>query len=144
MLVDTNIFLRAARAPYPWMREVDRLVESAIIRVPSTVFDELDALAREHVPGAPTARALAQRHRAVTSPGSGDAAILSAARRLHAIVLTADRELQRRSRAAGLSVLVPRDQQRLELLGGTPTIVRRHGTPVSIMNRERLVRPDSR
>ena len=115
MLLDANIFFLPVQHRFPLEAEVARLRPGAVLGVPRSVLSELDRLVREETPSARAARALASRVRAVPSEGRGDAAILAAAVRLAASVVTADRELGVRLRACGVDVLVPRDRHRLEV-----------------------------
>ncbi len=114
MLVDANALFLVARTGFPLEREVRGLVEGAQLAVPSSVVDELDRLVARRVLGADLARALARRFPTFPAPGVGDDAILDAAARDRSLVVTADRVLAERLRLRGLTVLVPRDRERLE------------------------------
>jgi hypothetical protein len=76
---------------------------------------------------------LARKFSSVLVRGEGDEAVIEAAVREHAMVLTADRGLQERLRRRGITVLAPRDRHRLEVRpprsrrpaprsGGTPAV----------------------
>jgi len=83
--------------------------------VPTAVRAELELLVERRAPHAEAARALARPLRTVRTSGRGDLAVVEAAVRLHAAVVTADRALAGVLRQAGAAVLVPRDRARLEL-----------------------------
>jgi len=86
--------------------------------VPSSVRDELDRLVADGTPQATAARTMAERFPVVRARGRGDAAVLEAAVRRGAWVVTADRALAARLVAVGVTVLVPRDRHRLERVMG--------------------------
>jgi len=116
-----NALLLPARTRFPLVAEIDRLRPGARIVVPESVIGELDGLVGRGVPGARIAAELGRRFPRLPSIGRGDAAILEAAVRYRAWVVTADRELAERLRHLGVSVLVPRDRHRLELHRGRAT-----------------------
>jgi len=118
VLLDTNALFLPVRTRFPLEAEVDRICPGASLWVPASVHDELDRLVAREVPGARVASELARRFPTLPSVGQGDAAILDAALRHRAWVVTADRALAERLRGHGISVLIPRDRQRLELLRG--------------------------
>jgi len=115
VLLDANALLLAARTRFPLESEVARLHPGATLAVPASVVDELDRLVARGVPGARTAAALGQRLPQLAAVGRGDTAVLEAAVRYRAWVVTADQELEGRLRRSGVNVLVPRDRHRLEL-----------------------------
>jgi len=92
----------------------------ATLAVPRAALRELERLAARGVPHGRAALAFAARLPSVDGSGVGDAAVLDAARRRGAMVVTADRALARRVRAEGLAVLGPRDRSRLELRPPAP------------------------
>ncbi|HKN07594.1 MAG TPA: hypothetical protein VJ021_08380 [Thermoplasmata archaeon] len=116
--MDANALLFPARTRFPLESEVDRLRPGARIVVPSSVIYELERLVTRGVPDARTALALARRFPVLPVSGRGDAAVLDAAVRHRAWVVTADRSLAERLRSRGINVLVPRDRHRLELHRG--------------------------
>jgi rRNA-processing protein FCF1 len=118
VLLDTNALFLPFRSKLPLPQEVERWRPGASIRVPSSVLGELDRLAARGVPRSSLARALAATFRPIEAPGRGDAAVVRVAVRTRAWVVTADRTLARRLVDAGVSVLVPRDRDRLELRRG--------------------------
>jgi rRNA-processing protein FCF1 len=115
VLLDVNALLLPARTRFPLESEVDRLRPGATLVVPSSVLGELDRLVLQGVPGARTAAAFGRRFSRLPSVGRGDSAIVEAAVRYRAWVVTADQELGERLRRRGINVLVPRDRNRLEL-----------------------------
>lgn len=120
VVVDANGWLLPFRTGTRLADEVDRLVPGAALAVPSSVLEELDALASEGVPHAAAARALAGRARRVPVASTRDTGVVEAAQRLRAPVVTADRALAERLRAAGRPVLVPRAPSRLMLRPAAP------------------------
>jgi rRNA-processing protein FCF1 len=118
VLLDANALLLPVRTLFPLESEVDRINPGARLVVPSSVIDELGRLVARGVSGARGALALAQRFPVIPVEGRGDAAILRAAVRHGAWVVTADRALAEQLRRQGVNVLVPRDRHRLELHRG--------------------------
>lgn len=93
--------------------ELRRLELDDRVAVPESVLRELESLAGRGVAHAAAARELAGRWPTLRSGGRGDDAIVEAARRRSAWVVTADRMLAGRLRRAGLTVVTPRDRARL-------------------------------
>ena len=118
VLVDANALFLPFQQGIRLDEEVERLVGPARLVVPASVRGELDRLVERGIEGASAARALSGRYPTVDSRGRGDSAVLDCARRLHAWVVTADRELRRRLVATGVSVLFPRDRNRLDIERG--------------------------
>lgn len=114
VLLDANALLLSARTRFPLNAEVERVCPGALLSVPESVIGELDGLAVRGVAGARLASALARKFPRIPAVGRGDAAILEAATRVRAWVVTADRELADRLHARGVTVLAPRDRHRLE------------------------------
>jgi rRNA-processing protein FCF1 len=114
VLLDANALFLPIRVGFPLEAEVERHRPGAILGVPTSVLRELDRLVGRATPGAAAARALAARFRPVTAQGVGDEAVLRAAVRTGAWVVTADRALRARLAAHGVGVLAPRDRHRLE------------------------------
>jgi rRNA-processing protein FCF1 len=121
VLLDANALMLLVRARFPLVPEVDRIRPGALLLVPSSVLAELDRLAGRGVAGARAAVSLARAFAVLPTTGRGDAAIVEAAVRHRAWVVTADHALASRLRARGVSVLVPRDRHRLELHLGRNT-----------------------
>jgi rRNA-processing protein FCF1 len=115
VVLDTNALFLPLRTRFPLEEEIARLVPGARLAVADATRRELVRLEARGTPRAAAARALADRFARLTSDGDGDEAILGCALRARAVLLTADRALQARARAAGLTVLAPRDRHRLEL-----------------------------
>ncbi len=141
MLLDANALLLPVRTRFPLESEVDRIRPGARLLVPSSVVDELDSLVARGVAEARGAVALAQKFPVLAVAGRGDAAILEAAVRHGASVVTADRTLAERLRRRGVDVLVPRDRHRLELHPGrvpAPTPAPTGARPEPARRRQRL------
>jgi rRNA-processing protein FCF1 len=118
VLADTNAMFWPFTHGVRFASELTRLFpEGTRLLVPSSASAELGRLERRGVVGAKLARSLAETLPTLPVTGRGDDGILDAALAHAAVVATADRELVERLRAAGCSVLVPRDRARLELLG---------------------------
>jgi rRNA-processing protein FCF1 len=120
VLLDTNVLLLVIRTRFPLETEVERLNPGAVLAVPASVLGELDRLSRELTPGAAAARALADRYARVATPERGDEGVADAARRVNAWVATADKALRDQLIRDGVTVLHPRDRQRLERASGHP------------------------
>jgi rRNA-processing protein FCF1 len=141
VLLDTNALLLPFRTGFPLEAEVGRACPGAPIVVPSSVLDELGRLAARGILEARGASALAERFPVLSVEGRGDAAVLDAAVRYHAWVVTADRMLAQRLRRRGVTVLVPRDRHRLETLRGRavpPSPAPAHGPSKPTRRRQRL------
>lgn len=141
VLIDTNALLLPFTTGLPLESEVARLLEGAQLAVPSSVLGELENLVKKGVPEASVALRWARHFPVVPVRERGDAGLLSVARAQRAVVVTADREFQRRLREAGVSTLGPRDRQQLELVLGR---ARRHSrstsTAATVKNRSPIVR----
>jgi rRNA-processing protein FCF1 len=84
------------------------------IAVPQVVLAEITAM-QGSVKDGPAALEFARRFDTVPTEGLGDDAIVECAKATGGIVVTGDRGLIKRLRAAGLKVLRPRQKRRLEL-----------------------------
>lgn len=96
--------------------------------VPSSVIEELQLLRERDTPNAKAAIELSRAFDTVANDGRGDVAILRLAQSAGAAVVTADAELGRTLREAGIDTIVPRDRARLELRRGSR---RRSNRPVN-------------
>jgi rRNA-processing protein FCF1 len=121
VLLDTNALFLLARRGFPLAAEIERFRPGARLEVASGSLAELDRLVARRARGAALARAVAARLAVVPSTGRGDAALLELARRRGAWVVTADRALVERLRAAGVPALVPRDRTRLAAVLPAPS-----------------------
>ena len=118
VLADTNAMFWPFTHGVRFAPELQRLFPGGTrLLVPSSAAGELARLERRGVVGAKLARALAETLPTLPVGGRGDDGIVHAAAEHGAVVATADRGLATRLRKAGLSVVVPRDRARLELLG---------------------------
>jgi rRNA-processing protein FCF1 len=140
ILVDTNGWFLPVRAGTDLIGEAERLVPGAELLVPTPVLRELERLAGQRVKGAEIALGMARKVREFSTEGRGDAGVLEAATRSGHWVLTGDRALSGRLRAAGISVLVPRDRTRLVAHG---PIDPRRGS-VTVMKRPKVRTPTRR
>jgi rRNA-processing protein FCF1 len=97
--------------------ELQRLLGSFEVVVPSSVIVELGRVAVEQKASqAKGALKLAEKYRVHPVPGTGDDAVLAAAMKLGAVLLTNDAGLRRRARAAGLRTICLRGRSHLELV----------------------------
>ncbi len=120
VLLDTNALLLPFTAGIDLRAEVRRWDAAAVVAVPTGARGELDRLVARGVRFAVAARALAASFPELPTDRRGDAGLLELARERGAAVVTADRGLGRRLRAAGVPVLTPRDRNRLTALGPRP------------------------
>lgn len=116
VLLDANALFLPETDGTDLIEEAGRHGEPVALRVPSSVLGELDRLCDRRVPGATTARAMAERFPALATPGRGDDAIVRAAVARSAWVVTADQGLAERLGARGVVVLAPRAGGRLILV----------------------------
>lgn len=116
VLADANSFFLPFRGGIDLAAEVERLAAPARLAVAASTLAELDRLVARRVPLSEAARELARRLPRLYAPGRGDQGLLDLARREALWVLTADRELQRRLGAAGVTVLAPRQRSGLALI----------------------------
>jgi len=114
VLLDTNALMMPFQLGLDIEGEVARLLGRCRIAVPACVMRELRGLASRD-PDARAALQLAVRFSHVPCKGAGDDAILELAMRERAYVVTGDRGLMARLRAANVRVLRPRERHRLEL-----------------------------
>jgi rRNA-processing protein FCF1 len=134
VLLDANALFLPESDGTDLESEVARLGELTELRVPTSVLGELDRLCDRGVTGATTARALAARIPRLRCPGRGDDAIVTAAVRRSAWVVTGDRGLAQRLVAEGITVLAPRAGGRLVRI--RPSAAVRPG-PRTIVGRSR-------
>ena len=87
----------------------DLLGEGVEILVPSSVVDELERLGGEDWRRR-AALKLARQFKMINVEGRGDRAIVEAARKLKAPVVTQDKELKRRLKSEGLQVITLREK----------------------------------
>jgi rRNA-processing protein FCF1 len=120
LLLDTNALLLPFRERFPLRSEIERVAPGREVAVPGPALRELERLAADGAPHAAGALVFARRLPILAARGAGDEGVIECARRNQAWVLTADRELARRLRSFGITVLGPRGNQRLEIYGPTP------------------------
>jgi uncharacterized protein len=147
VLLDTNAVLLPFARHFPLEAEIERLVGPSRIEIPYSVVRELEALAARGVRGAQPSLEWTRRFPRRATRGHGDDALVQAARPSRDWVVTADRELQQRLTARGVSTLIPRDRHRLEPIRGDLTSGRsrrkrasaamvKNGAPVVSSSRE--------
>ncbi|HEY7587945.1 MAG TPA: twitching motility protein PilT [Thermoplasmata archaeon] len=116
VLLDTNALLMPFQFRVHLDAELRRLLGDVDIAVPTPVLDELGLLAA-HDRDAKAALRLAAKYRSVEGRGSADDAILDLAPTLDAIVVTNDRPLLDRLKAAGIPRIFLRSRNHLALEG---------------------------
>ncbi|HZY71253.1 MAG TPA: hypothetical protein VFF67_09805 [Thermoplasmata archaeon] len=126
--MDANALFLPFTASVALVPEIERLVPNARVVVPSSVIEELQLLRERDTPNAKAAIELSRAFDTVANDGRGDVAILRLAQSAGAAVVTADAELGRTLREAGIDTIVPRDRARLELRRGSR---RRSNRPVN-------------
>ncbi len=115
VVLDTNALILPFELGLDLLSEIERELGRCRVVVPEAVLAELRSMAAD-VPDARAALRYAQRFESVPTEGRGDEAVLELAVRERAVVVTADRALLERLRAAGLRALRPRERHRLELV----------------------------
>jgi rRNA-processing protein FCF1 len=116
VILDTNAILLPFTQGTRLEDELEGLVGSLSLHVPSSVVSELKRLAENHGATGRAARmALTFSGRCTVEPTGlmGDDGILEVGRRLDGIVVTNDRKLQQQCVLSGLRVIVAREKGRL-------------------------------
>jgi uncharacterized protein len=120
VVLDTNALLLPFTDGTRLEEELERLVGSCQLVVPSSIIGELKQLAQNPSTlgrNAKSALRLAQRCRVESTKLPGDDGLLQVARALGAIVVTNDRAIQAEAARSGLQVVVAREKGRLTLRG---------------------------
>ncbi|UCC92186.1 MAG: hypothetical protein JSW25_05795 [Thermoplasmata archaeon] len=112
--MDTNALFMPFQMGLDLEREIEREIGRCRIAVPHVVLAEVTAMQGSVKDGA-AALEYARRFDTVPTEGLGDGAIVECAIHTGGIVVTGDRGLIKRLRAAGMKVLRPRQRKRLEL-----------------------------
>jgi rRNA-processing protein FCF1 len=112
VIIDTNAFIMQVEYRIDFEYELMGLLGSFEILIPITVLNELKNIKDKH---SKAALKIAQKYRTIESVKRGDEAILSLAVKLHAIVITNDRELRKRLIEKGLSVVYVRQRSYLAM-----------------------------
>jgi rRNA-processing protein FCF1 len=112
VIIDTNALVMQVEYRIDFEYELMGLLGSYEILIPMTVLNELKSIKDRH---SKAALKIAQKYRTIESIKSGDEAILSLAVKLHAIVITNDRELRKRLIEKGLSVIYIRQRSYLAM-----------------------------
>jgi hypothetical protein len=113
VVLDTNALFLPFRGGFALDREIERILPGAELILPGAVLAEVDRLAARGVRLASAAREWARQFRVVPTRGRGDQAVVEAAVRERAFVVTADRALTQLLLDRGVFVLTPRDRTRL-------------------------------
>lgn len=112
VIIDTNAFIMQVEYRINFEYELMGLLGSFEILIPVTVLNELKSIKDKH---SKAALKIAQKYRTIESVKRGDEAIISLAVKLHAIVITNDRELRKRLIEKGLSVVYVRQRSYLAM-----------------------------
>ena len=116
VVVDANALMMPFQFSLNIDLELERLLGSFEMVVPSSVIVELRRVASEQkASAAKGALRLAEKYSVHPVPGTGDDAVLAAAMKLGAFLLTNDAGLRRRAREAGLRTVCLRGRSHLEL-----------------------------
>jgi len=102
VVLDTNALLMPFQFKLNLDVELERLVGSCEILVPSIVMEELD---NTKDPNSNAAKKLAGKYKLLPAKGSGDQGILQAAIDIRAVLVTNDKELGKRARDLGLRTI---------------------------------------
>ena len=120
VVLDTNALLLPFTDGTDLQNELEGLVGAHDLILPSSVVGELKMLAQGASAASRHAKAalrLAQRARTEPTGLAGDDGILDVARRLRAVVVTNDRNLQSEAAKSGLQVVIAREKGRLAFRG---------------------------
>ena len=115
VIVDTNAIIYAVKKRIDLKRSIPLELGNAVIYVPESVRRELRKLSRNS-PDAKSALSYAALFETVETTADGDDGVIEAATGRRSAILTNDRELISRSRAAGIGILTVREGRKLELL----------------------------
>jgi rRNA-processing protein FCF1 len=115
VVLDTNALMMPFQFNINLDIELERLLGPFEGIVPSSVLQELERTKPERL--AKAARALASKYKVFETEEKGDAAILSVAEQLRAVVVTNDKELGSKLKALKLPVVSLRSRARLVLSG---------------------------
>jgi len=116
VLLDTNALLLPFQFRLNLEAEVRRLLGEHEMYVPSPVLEELHGLTKSTKEARPALR-LASHFHVMELPGEADDAILDAAKRLSAVVVTSDAVLLRRLKEARVPRIFLRSRSHLVIEG---------------------------
>ena len=112
VILDTNALLSQFRFNVDLEKELNRLLGAFEIIVPSSVLWELDNVQDRYVRAA---RKFAERYQIVSTEHVGDDSIIYLAVELQAIVVTNDKELRKRLKKQGNTVIFLRQGKYLSI-----------------------------
>ncbi len=112
VVLDTNALLMAFQFEINIEVELERLLGSYEILIPSAVITELNCICSQE---ARAALSLAARYSEVESHGMGDHAILRAAVAMDAVLVTNDKRLIKQAKERGLRIIRLRQRKYLVL-----------------------------
>jgi len=114
VILDSNALLMVFQFGINLESELNRILGSYEIVVPSTVKNELKTLKERY---AKTALSFSERYRAISANGNTDDSILGLAEKEKGIVVTNDRILKKRLRAKNIPVVFLRGKNHLVMEG---------------------------
>ena len=114
VILDSNALIMVFQFRINLESELNRILGSYEIVVPSTVKNELKTLKERY---AKTALSFSERYRAISANGNTDDSILGLAEKEKGIVVTNDRILKKRLRAKNIPVVFLRGKNHLVMEG---------------------------
>lgn len=112
VILDTNALLWQFRSKVNIENELNRLLGAYVIVIPTSVLKELEHVKDRYVKAA---RKLAERYQIIATELKGDESIISLARTLQAMVVTNDKELRKRLKEQGITVIFMRQGKYLSI-----------------------------
>ncbi|MCD6512670.1 MAG: twitching motility protein PilT [Thermoplasmata archaeon] len=122
VVLDTNALMIPYQFGINVEKELSRLLGICRIIVPKSIVEEMERITER---GGSEARAAQlglsivkkKNYRVVETEARGDDAVLEAALKMDAVVVTNDKELKNRAAELGLSVVYMRGENKLEMMG---------------------------
>ena len=112
VILDTNALLWQFRSKVNIENELNRLLGAYVIVIPTSVLTELENVRDRYVKAA---RKLAERYQIIATKLKGDESIISLAQALQAMVVTNDKELRKRLKEQGVTVIFMRQGKYLSI-----------------------------
>ena len=112
VILDTNALLWQFRSNLDIEKELNRLLGTYEIIIPSSVLLELENVKDRYVKAA---RKLVERYQIIATELKGDESIISLAQALQAMVVTNDKELRKRLKEQGVTVIFMRQGKYLSI-----------------------------
>ena len=112
VILDTNALLWQFRSKVDIENELNRLLGAYVIVIPTSVLKELEYVRDRYVKAA---RKLAERYQIIATELKGDESIISLAQSMQAMVVTNDKELRKRLKEQGITVIFMRQGKYLSI-----------------------------